>query len=326
MRVALLADVHGNLAALEAVLADADALGAGAIIAAGDHLATGPKPAQALDLLLARGAVLIRGNNDQDLVDIRRGAVPSWWQHGFHYAPMRWSAAQLSEAQLALVAALPEQCVVQLEGAPPIRVVHGSPRDVREPVLPITGGLVAEVAHVTGLPSTRVLPRPFGEVLADVPEPILCCGHTHLAWRARLNGQLGVSPGSVGVPTNNTGCADYALLELRDGTWRAELRSVPYDRERLLADYHASGLYDAGGPVSRVFLADTLSGQCLCVAFFWYARRLARQLGYNPYGFLPDDVWQQAEATFDRARALAEYAPAYARLARALDRVGADSA
>ena len=227
MRVALLADIHGNLAALEAVLADADAQGAQAVIAAGDHLVTGPRPLQVFALLQERGAILIRGNNDQDVVDIRRGRAPDWWRSGLHFGPLRWTAEQVTPEVVAAVEALPEQRVVRLNGAPPLRIVHGSPRDVREPVLPVTGGLVAEVAQITGLPSTRALPRRLCEVLAEVEEPVMVCGHTHLAWLACHQGKLAVNPGSVGAPTNDTGHADYALLTLADGRWQAELRNVP---------------------------------------------------------------------------------------------------
>ncbi|GEM_PF-54309 len=322
MRLALLADIHGNLAALEAVLADADAKGIEGIIAAGDHLATGPCPVQTFELLQERGAILIRGNNDQDLVDIRVGRAPAAWQSGVHYGPLRWSAAQLTPAIIGAVTALAEQRVLQFGNAPPICLVHGSPLDVREPVLPVTGALVAEVAHVTGLPSTRTLPRPLGDVMADVQASVLVCGHTHLQWRACLDGRLAVCPGSVGVPTNGSGHADYALLTLVDGRWQAELRSVPYDRERLLRDYHDSGLHDDGGPLARAFMADALSGQCLSIMFFWHAHRLARQAGLKPDSWLPDHVWFDTERSFDRARAERDYLPAYQRLARALDRAG----
>lgn len=322
MRLALLADIHGNLAALEAVLADADAQGAEVIVAAGDHLATGPRPVEAFALLQERRAVLIRGNNDQDLVDIRAGRAPASWQHGVHFGPLRWSAAQLTVELVNDVASLAEQRVLRFDTTPPIRVVHGSPLDVREPVLPVTGALVAEVAHITGLPSTRSLPRTLAGVMADVPEPVLVCGHTHLQWCACVDGRLAVCPGSVGVPTNASGDANYALLTLLEGRWQAELRRVPYDRERVLQDYYDTGLYHDGGPLARAFLADTLSGQCLCIAFFWHARRLARQLGLSPDGWLPDHVWLEAEASFDRSRAHAAYMPAYERLARALERAG----
>jgi len=320
MRVALLADIHGNLAALEAVLADADDQGAQAIIAAGDHLATGPRPVEAFTLLQERRAILIRGNNDQDLVDMQRGRAPGWWRQGLHFGPLRWTARQLTAEVVATLEALPEQRTVSLAGAPPLCVVHGSPRNVREPVLPVTGGLVAEVAQVTGLPSTRTLPRRLSEVLAEVEEPVMVCGHTHLAWRACQNGQLAVNPGSVGVPTNGTGQADYALLSLADGHWQAELRSVPYDHNQLLADYHETGLYDSGGPVGRAFLADTLAGECLCIMFFWHAHRVARQLDLGVEGWLPDHVWLEAEASFDRAQAAGPYRAAFARLSGALQR------
>ncbi|MEN6478591.1 MAG: hypothetical protein ABFD20_03010 [Anaerolineales bacterium] len=126
----------------------------------------------------------------------------------------------------------------------------------------------------------------------------------------------------MGAQTNRTGDAEYALLTLVEGRWQAELRHVPYDREQVRRDYEQTGFPDAGGPVGRSFMADTLSGQCLTIMFFRHAALLARQQGLNPDGWLPDEVWLEAEATFDREQALADYRPAFERLARALARAG----
>ena len=69
-RLAVLSDVHGNLPALRAVLADADAHGAEELVVAGDVVGFGPEPGAAIDLLRERGAHIIRGNHEKDYVAV----------------------------------------------------------------------------------------------------------------------------------------------------------------------------------------------------------------------------------------------------------------
>jgi hypothetical protein len=100
MRVAALYDVHGNLPALTAVLAEVDALDVDAIVVGGD-VASGPMPAETLDALRARGARFVRGNADR-VLDLRRASDGEAWVRA-----RRWVAERLGEERLAFLAALP---------------------------------------------------------------------------------------------------------------------------------------------------------------------------------------------------------------------------
>jgi diadenosine tetraphosphatase ApaH/serine/threonine PP2A family protein phosphatase len=197
---ALLYDVHGNLAALEAVLADARAAGAERFVLGGDYALFGPQPAETVAVL--RGlpaAATVRGNgerwtaapNEAPDNDVVQGAIEACRE-------------ALGIGLVGELAALPEALV--LDGA---RICHGSPiSDVRS-----------------------FMPQPGDEdeeLLGGVTERRLVFGHTHLPFRRTGPGGVElINPGSVGMPFDGDPRAAYALLRGPDNA--PEHRRVAYD-------------------------------------------------------------------------------------------------
>jgi diadenosine tetraphosphatase ApaH/serine/threonine PP2A family protein phosphatase len=199
--LALLYDVHGNLAALRAVLADA---GAERFLLGGDYALCGPHPAETVAALRELDATWIRGNGERwtaapaDAPDdeVVQGAIAA-------------CRDALGETTVAELAALDEQTI--RDG---VRYCHGSPvSDVRS-----------------------FLPRPGDdedELLAGVSERRLVFGHTHLPFRREAAGGIElVNPGSVGMPFDGDPHAAYAVVH-DDGT--VEHRRVEYDHEASAA-------------------------------------------------------------------------------------------
>lgn len=198
MTVAVLADIHGVLPALEAVLAEPDVVAAEKIVLLGDMLA-GPMPVETLDRLLSLGsrAVWVRGNADRELAASARGTgtfVPD--------PIFPWAARQLRPADLPVLDALP--LTVSLDG---VLFCHATPRDDTEIVL-------------VDSPLER-----WAEVLDGVTEETVVCGHTHMPFVRLADRRLVVNPGSVGMPYGARG-AHWALLG--DGV---RLRRTVYDVE-----------------------------------------------------------------------------------------------
>jgi predicted phosphodiesterase len=139
IRLAALADIHGNIPALEAVLEDLQSVELHGLIAAGD-LINGPQPVETSHRLqqLRRSLEcwMIRGNGELSLLQYATGKRPAYWQTCRQFAFVRWNYRQLDEETLDFMSALPEQAVIQVTGAPSIRVVHGSPRDAGEEIFP----------------------------------------------------------------------------------------------------------------------------------------------------------------------------------------------
>jgi predicted phosphodiesterase len=204
--LALLYDVHGNRAALEAVVADARAQGAERWILGGDYTLFGPEPEPTLELLRSLApATWIRGNGERWTA--RPDSLPP---DAFPQPAIAACREALGDAVVAELGELPEQVVHE-----DVRYVHGSPvSDVRS-----------------------FLPQPADdepELLAGVAEPRLVFGHTHLAFRriSTTGGIELVNPGSVGIPLDGDQRAAYALVG-RDR--RVEHRRVPYDHGAVAA-------------------------------------------------------------------------------------------
>jgi putative phosphoesterase len=211
MLIAALADVHGNLPALTAVLAEVDGVGVDAIVVAGD-IASGPMPVETLDALRARGALFVRGNADR-VLDLEGAREEETWVRA-----RRWVAAHLGEERLAFLAALPLDLRLELPGLGPVRFCHGAPgRD--------------DAAITTLTPDERLR-----ELLQGVDERVVVCGHTHVQFDRDIDGIRIVNPGSVGAPYEAEPGAYWALLDAD-----VELRRTAYDVDVAVAAIAATG-------------------------------------------------------------------------------------
>ena len=212
MRVAALYDVHGNLPALEAVLADVESLEVDAVVVGGD-IAIGPMPRASLERLLALGerALFLRGNGDREI-----GAEPAG--SGLWVERTRWSATQLDRGALAWLSALPDTQTVDVDGVGPVLFCHGSPRSDEEILTRISS-------------EERV-----GAACAGVEEALVVCGHTHVQFDREVAGTRLVNAGSVGMPYEAEPGAYWTLLGPD-----VELRRTPYDLEAAAKAIRTTG-------------------------------------------------------------------------------------
>ena len=192
MSVAALYDVHGNLPALEAVLAEAREVGADRVVIGGD-VVPGPMPRETLALL--RGVDLpvdcIRGNGENAVLALRRGepisAVPA-----AHHEVVRWCADQLDDAAVAWLEAWPATLRMSIGGLGDVLFCHATPRSDTEIFTRLT-------------PEDRL--RPLFE---GVDAALVVCGHTHMPFDRTIGATRVVNAGSVGMPFGEPGA--YWLL------------------------------------------------------------------------------------------------------------------
>ncbi|MBD0330073.1 MAG: metallophosphoesterase family protein [Thermoleophilia bacterium] len=215
MLVAALYDVHGNLPAIEAVLAEPDVRAAELIVVGGDCVA-GPQPRETLERLLALGdrARFVRGNADRETVESRD--APS--RDDEIGAATHWVAQQLSGGQLDFLAALPLTTVVEVDGLGEVLFCHATPRD-------------DEVIFTRLTPEERMR-----ELLAGVEQRIVVCGHTHVQVDREVAGVRVVNAGSVGLPYEGGPGAYWALLGPD-----VEHRRTEYDVDAAAADFADKG-------------------------------------------------------------------------------------
>ncbi|MBO3749356.1 metallophosphoesterase family protein [Streptosporangiaceae bacterium NEAU-GS5] len=193
MRVAVLADVHGNLPALDAVLADVRAAGVDAIVLNGD-LATGPMPAETLDRLAELGetALWVRGNADRELVAAYDGHLDPDLPEVAR-RPTEYCAGQFAARHRELLAERPLSISLDVDGLGVVRFCHATARDDTEIVL-------------VDSPIDR-----FQAAFAETEEATVLLGHTHMPFDRLADRRRFVNSGSVGMPFGGTG-AYWALL------------------------------------------------------------------------------------------------------------------
>jgi putative phosphoesterase len=233
MRLAVLADIHGNLPALEAVLADIGARGVDLTVNLGD-IASGPLfPRETVQRLMPLGFPTVRGNHERQVlthpVD-RMGASD------------RFAAGLLTDDEKAWLATLPES----LRIGDDILLVHGTP--------------ASDLTYfLESVDAPGVRPATAAEIeerAGHVPARLILCGHTHVPRSARTrDGRLIVNPGSVGLQAysdeepvphrveNGSPLARYAIVDL-NGEIAVELVGVPYDWETAARTAEANGRPD----------------------------------------------------------------------------------
>jgi len=211
MGVAALYDVHGNLPALEAVLADPRLSAADRVVVGGDVVA-GPFPAECLELLrgLGRSVDFVRGNGDRETVTPpARGPLAE---------ASRFAHERLSDEQLVFVAAWPLTVELDVAGLGRVLFCHATP-----------GADTPIVTRVTPMPEALAALGPVGG-------GVVVCGHTHVQFDRVLDGVRLVNAGSVGAPYEGSPDARWALLGAD-----VQLLSTPYDARAALARLGATG-------------------------------------------------------------------------------------
>lgn len=235
MRIALLSDIHGNLPALEAVVADIRRRGVDRIVNLGDILSGPLMPLETARYLMTQGWPTIAGNHERQLLAI----TPARPGGGSD----RFARERLGESELAWLRTLPKTLRLTDE----VLLCHGSPRRDIEYFLDTQEG------HRLVLASAREIASRLGQERARV----ICCGHTHVPRALRsARGQWLVNPGSVGLqawddvhPVRHvaeTGSPDarYAVIERRADGWHVQQLSVPYDHEAMARLASANGRED----------------------------------------------------------------------------------
>jgi len=218
VRVAALYDIHGNLHALEAVLAEPDVVAADLIVVGGDFV-SGAEPAETFDRLRALGerARFIRGNADRDAVE--RFQSPGGDDEIAR--TQHWVARRLGRERLDFLADLPLTEVVEVDGLGPVLFCHATPHD-------------DETIFTRLTPNERMR-----ELLAGVEQRTVVCGHTHVQVDRVVDGIRVVNAGSVGMPYEGRRGAFWALLGPDVAHRRTE-----YDVEASAQAVAASGRED----------------------------------------------------------------------------------
>lgn len=236
-KFAILSDIHGNLPALEAVLAAIASEGIERIVCLGDVAALGPQPHEVIVQLRALGCPVVMGNTDASLLAVQAeasGAAMDVSAIESNGEFKRWGAAQLTADDVAYIRTFQPTISLPLgdDGAT-LLCYHGSPRSYDEP---ITAETPDAALHA---------------MLAETPAQLYAGGHTHQQLLRRWRDALVLNPGAVGFAKDaiapaalirNPAWAEYAVVASDGERLDIALRRAPFDLDALFAAFDATGI------------------------------------------------------------------------------------
>lgn len=228
LRVALLGDIHGNIAALEAVLKELTRVRPDVIAITGDLVMNGPRPAEVVRRvreLEASGAVVIQGNTDIAVADFDYSAAFPWLDEvpAGHRAAAEWAHDQLSDDELDYLRRLPAERRIRDDGSM-LLVCHASPG-----------------SQTAGLPED-LDPSVVTERVTRTDADVIGCGHTHVAAIREVGRRIICNAGSCGYAFDNDPSASWAMVTLDADTPAAELFRTPYAAQEVSDELSLRGL------------------------------------------------------------------------------------
>jgi predicted phosphodiesterase len=230
MRIAVLCDIHGNLPALDAVLAEVDLLDVDAIVVGGDAV-PGPFMAETVDRLRGLGdrARFVMGNGDREVVEAFDAGEPPGDDQFAHFTG--WAASRLDREHRDFLAAFEPVVRLPVDDVGPVLFCHGSPRSDTEIITQLT-------------PPERLRP-----MLAGVAEATVVCGHTHHQFALEVDGKRVLNAGAVGMPYQAAAAAFWLLLGPE-----VDMRRTDYDVDGALEALRGTGAPD----IDEVMLHESL--------------------------------------------------------------------
>lgn len=252
MRIAILADIHGNLPAFEAVLRHVRQQAPDLMIIAGDIVIGAPDSVACWQLAHSLGYSIVRGNHERYLAYVGTPqGDPAWLSE--QYQPVQWAAAQFTATERAAVAALP--LTLSLPYILDLLVVHASARSDRENLPPAK--LDTEIAAMFPSVQARWIVR----------------GHDHIARTHLWRDKQIITVGSVGLPMDGNTAAQYLLLDATPQGWQTHHQAVDYDLNLTLQRFAATRYVAETGVMGRLFLREVITAAPHFVPFL----RLYRQ-------------------------------------------------
>lgn len=240
MKIAVLADIHGNLPALQTVSKHIEKWCPDHVIVAGDTVNRGPRSIECLDFVWEKKATdhwqVVRGNHE-DYVIAR--SLPGDPRHGPQFDLYRssfYTYNQLNRDVSRLTQML-EELNLDFMDAGELRVTHASMKSRRHGIYPMMDD------------------EDISRVIAPPPS-VICVGHTHRPLVKQVENTLVVNAGAVGLPFDGDRRASYAQLVYENNQWKASIIRIPYDYDQAENDFTESGFLEKGGPLARLMLVE----------------------------------------------------------------------
>ena len=307
MKIAVISDIHGNLPALNAVLADAEKQGASEYIFAGDYCLSGPWPDECISAIRQiENKHVIRGNEEHYLENLI-GKDQSGWTDG-QMQISYWCFRNVSPDNLRYLMALPHTLDFTRSGVH-IHVSHASADWIGNRESGTCGPAVLANRYAQTAVTPELLSRDirslwdqdagFQERISGLEEGIYLFGHTHVQWSCKaLNRNTWlINPGSCGLPLDGIlNTVPYTMIDIAESrTVQVNEIRVPFDKQQYAELLKTTSQFSEANIWSRVILRELLTAREHMTFFLQHAEQYARKIGdpERPYTL---DTWEKAYA------------------------------
>ncbi len=282
MDIAVLGDIHGNHAALQAVIDYCMGKGITNYILLGDYIGDCPGTRKTMDLIYVLKqyftCYIVRGNREESMLGYKK-TDNKFWSKGSGSGALLYTYEQLSDKDFNLFESLPIYNIWNPKGVPGFEYCHGSPSNVSEQ-------LYAEKRNTKRL-------------LNKQKTNILFHGHTHIQESYTYREKKALNPGALGLARNNRQFAEFAVIHSTSTGWEDELLQVKYDRHEILKEFSSSGLMEYAPAWAAVTMHTIRTGVDLSEAVLLKAMRLCEEeRGVAPWPNIPEQYWAEALKDF----------------------------
>ncbi len=278
LKIAVLSDIHGNYTALQKCLDYAVNIGVDTFIFLGDYLGELAYPQKTMDILYSikekKTCFFIKGNKEDYWLNYEKDPN-GWKEYDSTTGCLYYTYQNLKQKDIQFFKSLLLKEELKFNGLLPITICHGSPRKTNEKLLP-------------GNDNTF-------QIIENNPSNYILCGHTHKQGKIKHNEKIVLNAGSVGVPLDSNGKAQFIILKGTPDIWDYEFISIEYDVEKVVADLHSSGLNKKAPYWCKV------SENLLRTGTIPHSMVLARAMAICKDNFgeciwpnIPEECWEQA--------------------------------
>lgn len=301
MIYAVIADIHGNYPALQAVIADAKAKGAEAYLLLGDYIRDTPNLNEVVDMIRSLpNCTAIAGNGDAGVLSLDE-TKPDVCEFEQMY-PNFWTYKNLSAKNIEYLKSLPETAGITVSGGKILHLSHSIPLIGHKPRLGAfhSGDYARKMERdpftmEEGMRAMQNAAESCADEVAAYPGGICLFGHNHLQFLGNAAGKILLNPGSCGMPADYDTRAPYATLEDKNGEIAIRLHRVEYDISRTIQairTFHAFPHADFWGKL-RIALLKT--GSDIPMSRFW---QHARETGDGRFP-MRNDIWRKVTASYE---------------------------
>ncbi len=251
MKIAIIADIHGNYHGLEALLSDIEHERPEMIVGAGDMAGCSlhSSGVDVLRTLSQRKIPVVRGNHEEYILSYHDPAPNALLKHSIQFMPAQYVARQFSSDDIAMMRQFPVTLRINGPAGDDVVVCHASPTHLSR-------------SYALGIDAK------MGEALQQIPVSTIVGAHTHTAWHGYWQGKLLLVAGSGGLPFGGLPEVEYLLLEHYQGGWTFRHKRVPYDASAALDVALSRDFLKESGPMGWLMLDEALSHEDTLTPFF----------------------------------------------------------